>query len=266
MQTFVELSVDSSAHFTNRVRARAKRVDDLLLSLHTMRNVLVDERNRVIACRPMTGKNAPRISLTQFLERANVVGHVAVGRKNRRGAFAKDRVAGEEIAVGSEIADVLGRVSWRGDDFEPFDDLAAARDVVRFNSFRSDDSRACQALEWEGRGRVIGVAMGDEDLFQPRHRLTNRFDVRIDRRTGIDDREIIDEIRARPAERKRAGIRSHDVSNLHGKTIFPSTIAGRVVGISALRRDSISSAADRKPTMASRFFSVGKTTGNSPRM
>ena len=99
-----------------------------------------------------------------------------------------DQVAGEEVTIAREKTDVLARVPGRGDDFETVDDISFSQ-VIRPNNSRA--GRLSQRLS--GR-RVIGVAMGDENRAQLRHRLSNGGDVRVDRRTGIDYAEVIEQI------------------------------------------------------------------------
>src|SRR5258706_15524233 len=110
---------------------------------------------------------------------------------------------------------------------------------------------------------MIGVTVRDQDGLQPRHRISDRLNVRVDVRTRIDDSGLAEEVGSRAVERERPGIRSGDVANDHGRMIFflpPSTTStGRVVAISAPRRDASNSSAEGNPAIASRFFSVGKT-------
>src|SRR5260370_24321 len=64
---------------------------------------------------------------------------------------------------------------------------------------------------------MVGMTMRDQDRAQLRHLLANRCDMRVDVRARVDDRGLAEEIRARAVEGERAGIRSGDVANDHGR-------------------------------------------------
>jgi hypothetical protein len=111
---------------------------------------------------------------------------------------------------------MLAGVTRRGDDLERADDVAVAHELVGLihhviqHAARRDDPRAGRLLQRNRGRRVIAVTMGDENGPEIRHGRADRGDVRVDRRTGIDDRVVVEEIRACAVERERAGIRGGD--------------------------------------------------------
>src|SRR5262245_38823494 len=159
VQARIEVGVDPRTHLGGRARAGGDGLENLLLALETMGDVFVDERHRVVARGAVRGKDAPRRELAQAAQRSDVVAHVAVGRKNGRRSLSEDRVAGEEIAAGREVADVLVGVAGRGDDAQAVDDVAVADDDVGLveHAARRDDARAGAAPERKRGRRVIAV-------------------------------------------------------------------------------------------------------------
>ncbi len=95
-----------------------------------MRQVLVDQCHCIITRRSVSRINASRGTVAKHTQRVQIVGHVAVRGEDRRRTAAEDGVAGEEIAVRGQKADVLVRVSGCGDDLQPFHELATGYDLV----------------------------------------------------------------------------------------------------------------------------------------
>src|SRR6266545_7886210 len=114
-----------------------------------MGDVLVDQRHGVVPGRAVPWEDTPRLAIAELFQRVEVLAHVAVGREDRRRAEPEDRVAGEEIAVGREVADVLARVARRGDDLDPFDDIAVGDSLVDIVQYagRRGDTRAGGLLQ-----------------------------------------------------------------------------------------------------------------------
>src|SRR5258708_24853220 len=102
------------------------------------------------------------------------------------------------------------------------------------------------------------MAVGDENRPQVRPGRGNGVNMRADVRPRVEHDRVVNEVGARAVERKRARIRRGNRPDVHGSTIFLSTITGWIAVIFAPIREAISSRGFPKPRRASRFLIVGK--------
>src|SRR5215212_2934467 len=91
-EPFIEVTIDCSTHLGDAGRAAADRINDLFLALQAMRNVLVDQRHRIVARRAVSRMDPFWISRSEQTQRSDVLAHASVWREDRRRAESEDRV------------------------------------------------------------------------------------------------------------------------------------------------------------------------------
>ena len=67
----------------------------------------------------VAGSKIAQVTILQRSERAQIVSHIAIGRKNHRSRALKDMISREQqFLFGQQTADVVGHMTGRGDQFE----------------------------------------------------------------------------------------------------------------------------------------------------
>jgi hypothetical protein len=246
----MQIGVDACDEGRDLRRTVPERIHDLPLTQQPMREVLVEERTRLLDRRAVSGKDGGDVERPQPAQRVQVGGHVAVRRRDDRRAGGEHRVAGEQPpAVGLVQAAVAGLVSRRVHDDEtsarpgnlvPVFELRRRR--KRASGEREGGAAAMdgdRTIEIERPAHVIGVDVG-EDQSRDRDPLVRQpaAVLRVERRdVELDGVAFAEQILVRSGPGHETGIRrEHHAqagSQLHRQSSRPLSSSSRARRTSA---------------------------------